>query len=154
MATDGNGGAIMTWEDCRVGSAFRDIYAQRVNASGSVQWATDGVPVCTEAYSQYEPQIVSDGRGGAIITWYDYRNYDLPSNGTIQGVDTYAQRLNSDGVAQWPVDGAAISTATLHQMYPKIASDSSGGAIIIWEDSRASSAVDLYAQGISISGRQ
>ncbi len=154
MTTDGNGGAIITWEDCRAGSAVRDIYAQRVNASGVVQWTADGVPVCTAGYSQYEPQIISDGRGGAIITWYDYRNYNLPSNGTIQGVDTYAQRLNSDGVAQWAADGAAISTATLHQMYPKIATDNSGGAIIIWEDQRTGSTVDLYAQGISFNGNQ
>ena len=154
MTTDGNGGAIITWEDCRVGSAIRDIYAQRVNASGTVQWTTDGVPVSTAAYSQYEPQIKPDGKGGAIITWYDYRNYNILNNGVLQGVDTFAQRLNNDGIAQWTTDGAAISTAALHQMYPKIASDNSGGAIIIWEDSRTGSAVDLYAQGISISGKQ
>jgi len=112
------------------------------------------VPVCTAAYSQYEPQLVPDGRGGAIIAWYDYRNYNLPNNGTIQGVDTYAQRLNHDGLAQWSPDGVAVSAAALHQMYPKIASDNSGGAIIVWEDSRTSSAVDLYAQGISICGKQ
>lgn len=152
MTTDGSGGAIITWEDSRSGS--KDIYAQRVSASGIVQWTIDGVPVCTAVYDQYGPQIVEDGKGGAIITWYDYRNYDLPSNGTIQGVDTFAQRLNAEGVAQWPTDGAAISTATLHQMYPKIASDNSGGAIIIWEDSRTGSTVDLYAQGISTSGKQ
>ncbi len=98
MTTDGSGGAIITWEDCRAGSAIRDIYAQRVNASGTVQWTTDGVPVSTAAYSQYEPQIIPDGRGGAIITWYDYRNYNnTNSNGILQGVDTFAQRLNNDG---------------------------------------------------------
>jgi hypothetical protein len=69
-------------------------------------------------------------------------------------VDTFAQRLNNDGDAQWTADGAAISTADLHQRYPKIASDNSGGAIILWEDQRTGSTVDLYAQGISISGKQ
>lgn len=155
MTTDGSGGAIITWEDCRAGSAIRDIYAQRVNASGAVQWTTDGLPVSTAAYSQYEPQIIPDGRGGAIITWYDYRNYNnTNSNGILQGVDTFAQRLNNDGEAQWITNGAAISTADLHQMYPKIASDNSGGAVILWEDQRTGSSVDLYAQGISISGKQ
>ena len=154
MATDDSGGAIITWEDYRGGSAYRDIYAQRVNASGVVQWTTDGVPVCTAAFSQYEPQITSDGKGGAIITWYDYRNYNIPINGTVQGVDTFAQRLNSEGTVRWTTDGAAISTAALHQMYPKIASDNSGGAIILWEDERTGSTVDLYAQGISTSGKQ
>jgi hypothetical protein len=154
MTTDGNGGAIITWEDCRAGSAFRDIYAQRVNASGAVQWTADGVPVSTAAYSQYGPQIISDGKGGSIITWYDYRYYEILNNGILQGVDTFAQRLNNDGAAQWTTNGEAISTADLHQRYPKIASDHSGGAIILWEDERTGSTVDLYAQGISISGRQ
>jgi hypothetical protein len=140
--------------NCRVGSAVRDIYAQRVNASGAVQWTTDGVPVCAAAFSQYEPQITSDGRGGAIITWYDYRNYDIMNNGVLQGVDTFAQRINDDGTALWTTDGEAISTADLHQMYPKIASDNSGGAIILWEDERTGSTVGLYAQGISTSGKQ
>ena len=148
MTTDGNGGVIITWEDCRAGSAIRDIYAQRVNATGIVQWTANGVPVCTAANSQYGPQIIPDGKNGAIITWYDYRNYD------IQGVDTFAQRISSSGTALWTADGAAISAADLHQMYPKIASDNSGGAIIIWEDSRSVSAVDIYAQGVSTSGRQ
>ena len=75
-------------------------------------------------------------------------------NGVMQGVDIYAQRLNSAGTAVWPADGAPISTAPLHQMYPKIASDNSGGAIIVWEDGRTGSTVDLYAQGISTSGNQ
>lgn len=155
MTTDGNGGAIITWEDCRAGSAVRDIYAQRINASGIVQWTTDGVPVSTAGYSQYEPQITPDGKGGAIITWYDYRKYDIVNNnGVLQGVDTFAQRISNDGIALWTTDGEAISTADLHQKYPKIASDESGGAIILWEDERTGATVDLYAQGISISGKQ
>ncbi len=154
MTMDGNGGAIMTWEDCRVGSASRDIYAQRVNSSGTVQWTADGVPVSTAAYSQYGPQITADGKGGAIIAWYDYRNYDTLNNGVIQGVDTFAQRLSHNGTAHWTPDGEAISTADLHQMFPKIAADDSGGAVIIWEDERTGNTVDIYAQGISTCGRQ
>ncbi len=154
MTTDGIGGAIITWEDCRAGSAIRDIYAQCVNASGTVQWTTDGVPVCTAAFSQYGPQITSNGKGGAIITWYDYRNYNVVNNGVLEGVDTFAQGLSNGGTTLWTIDGVAISTADLHQMYPKIASDNSGGAIIIWEDERTGTSVDLYAQGISTSGKQ
>jgi hypothetical protein len=154
MTTDGNGGAIITWEDCREGSASRDIYAQRVNASGTVQWTADGVPVSTAAYSQYGPQVTSDGKGGAIITWYDYRNYNFTNSGVPQGADTFAQRLSHNGTALWTPDGEAISTSDLHQMFPKVASDDAGGAVIIWEDQRTGTAVDIYAQGISTCGRQ
>jgi len=154
MIPDGSGGAIIAWEDCRAGSAIRDIYAQRLDASGVALWTTDGVAVSTAAAAQYAPQLVTNGRGGAIITWYDYRNYNLPLGGTIQGIDTYAQHLNAEGVAQWTPDGIAISAASLHQKNPVIATDNSGGAIIVWEDSRSVSAVDVYAQGISFNGKQ
>ena len=50
-----------------------------MNASGSVQWTADGVAICTATGDQGSPQIISDGAGGAIITWQDYRsgNYDI-----------------------------------------------------------------------------
>jgi len=41
------------------------------------EWPSDptvNVPICTEAGYQYFPQLVSDGAGGAIITWYDWRS--------------------------------------------------------------------------------
>jgi hypothetical protein len=152
LTMDGAGGAIITWTDSRAGA--EDIYAQRLSASGDVQWTTNGVPVCAAAYSQYGPQIISDGKSGAIITWYDYRDYNITNNGVLQGVDTYAQRLNSEGTAVWQANGTPISAAALHQMYPKIAADNSGGAIIVWEDQRTGSAVNLYAQGISTGGKQ
>lgn len=154
LATDGAGGAIIAWEDCRVGSAYRDIYAQRVDASGTPLWATDGIAVGAASASQFGPRIITDGKGGAIVTWYDYRSYEVPVEGTLQGVDVYAQRLDGDGVARWGADGAAISTAKLHQRYPEIVSDHAGGAIVVWEDSRTGTQVDLFSQGISFGGRQ
>jgi len=38
VVSDGAGGAIVTWQDYRSGAAY-DIYAQRINGSGVVQWA-------------------------------------------------------------------------------------------------------------------
>ena len=72
IVSDGAGGAIVTWYDIRSGNY--DIYAQRVNAAGVPQWTANGVALCTAANNQYSPTIVSDGAGGAIVTWYDYRS--------------------------------------------------------------------------------
>jgi len=144
VVSDGSGGAIITWYDYRSGSNY-DIYAQRVNSSGFVQWTPDGVAVCTATSSQYSPQVVSDGSGGAIITWYDYRsgsNYDI-----------YAQRVNSSGSVQWTPDGVAVCTATGEQSSPQIVSDGSGGAIVTWNDYRDSDwEDDIYAQRVDSSG--
>ena len=88
IASDGAGGAIVTWYDYRSGSA--DIYAQRVIAAGVPQWTANGVALCTAAGVQQSPTIVSDGAGGAIVTWQDLRG------GTTY--DIYAQRVNAAGV--------------------------------------------------------
>jgi predicted lipoprotein with Yx(FWY)xxD motif len=143
IVSDGSGGAIITWTDWRNGGST-DIYAQHINASGTVQWTTDGVVICTAAYDQTKPTIVSDGLGGAIITWTDYRS----GGGST---DIYAQRINASGTVQWTADGVVISTAVNEQYDPTITSDGTGGAIITWTDYR-NGLSDIYAQRINASG--
>jgi len=143
IASDGSGGAIITWYDYRNGSNF-DIYAQRVIGSGLVQWTANGVAICLASDAQLSPTIVGDGSGGAIITWYDHRN------GTND--DIFAQHINSAGVVQWGVNGYLICGAANYQQYPFIVSDGSGGAIITWTDSRSGAYNDIYAQRINGSG--
>jgi hypothetical protein len=67
-----------------------------------VQWAADGVAVCSNAASQQGAVITADGVGGAIIAWSDLRAF-LQSQ-------IYAQRVNSAGVAQWTADGELEAT--------------------------------------------
>jgi hypothetical protein len=142
IVSDGVGGAIVTWQDAR-GGTYCDIYGQRVSAAGTVQWTTDGKAICTITGDQYDPRIVSDGAGGAIITWQDYRNGTTP--------DIYAQRISAAGAGQWAVNGVAVCTAPYWQENPFIASDGAGGAIVAWEDSRSYER-DIYAQRISAAG--
>ncbi|MDQ7799614.1 MAG: T9SS type A sorting domain-containing protein [Candidatus Edwardsbacteria bacterium] len=142
IVSDGTGGAIITWYDFRNGN--NDIYAQRVNSAGEPQWAAGGVALCTAAESQYYPTIVSDGTGGAIITWYDFRN--------VTNCDIYAQRVNSAGEPQWTADGVALCTAADNQYYPTIVSDGTGGAIINWCDYRSGTNYDIYAQRVNSAG--
>ncbi|MBM3237361.1 hypothetical protein FJZ31_13800 [Candidatus Poribacteria bacterium] len=102
LVSDGAGGAVITWQDFRSGNF--DIYAQRVNGSGVVLWTKDGVPICTAANDQRSPHLVSDGAGGAIITWHDYRG------GTY--VDIYAQNVQEDGsLGGISGDGDALALA-------------------------------------------
>ena len=141
VTSDGAGGAIMTWQDPRSGSY--DIYTQSVNASGTVQWTADGVPLCTATGLQYYPQVTSDGAGGAIMTWRDTRN----GNGHI-----YTQRINAAGTVQWTTDGVPLCTTTGDRFYPQVTSDGAGGAIMTWQDTRGDNS-DIYAQQIDSQGR-
>lgn len=143
LVDDGTGGAIVTWQDYRSG-AF-DVYIQRVNMNGDVMWTTDGVPISTEVNAQMSPDIISDGQGGAIIAWRDYRN--------DADVNIYAQRINANGIVQWMENGIAISTAAGDNYPPTLTSDMQEGAIITWWDYRSGTTSDIYAQQVSHDGQ-
>lgn len=142
MVADGTGGAIMVWQDTRNSST--DIYAQRISATGTLLWNADGVALCTAAFNQLNPRIVTDGAGGAVIAWIDDRD-----GGGAGNYDIYAQRINSSGIVQWAADGVAVCTATGIQNNQQLLADNSG-AMIVWSDGRGSSAnADIYAQRLN-----
>ena len=100
MVSDGSGGAIIAWGDYR--GDDRDVYAQRINASGVPQWTPNGEIVSAASGSQHEPKLLSDGSGGAIISWADERNTcSNPLLPLCRNCDIYAQRVNASGVPQW-----------------------------------------------------
>ena len=143
MAPDGAGGAIVTWEDFRYGVDW-DVFAQRIDAAGNVQWTMDGVPLCVIRGVQTTPTIVPDGSNGAIVTWWDIRsNIDY---------DIYVQRVNASGTALWTPHGVALCTADENQISPKIVSDGGAGAIVTWHDERSITSYDVYAQRIGPNG--
>ncbi|NOS85862.1 MAG: T9SS type A sorting domain-containing protein [Ignavibacteria bacterium] len=143
MVSDGLGGAILTWQDYRSNNGFADIYAQRVNPSGTMIWTANGVNICNQAASQRGPKIISDGSGGAFITWYDNRagNYDI-----------YSQRVGAAGAVQWTTNGVATCTMAADQLTPDVAGDGADGVIITWTDYRSSTDFNIYAQRVGPSG--
>jgi len=144
LVADGAGGAIITWYEVRGGTSW-DIYAQRVNGTGVLQWTAGGVPISSAADSQSFPQVVADGAGGAIIVWDDRRSGARS--------DIYAQRIDSAGIPQWTADGVAICTAAGdHQRHPQLIADGAGGVIIAWQDFRSGTTEDIYAQRVDSAG--
>jgi type IX secretion system substrate protein len=146
MVSDGfgGGGVIFTWQDYRSNNGFADIYAQRVNSSGTMLWTANGVIICNQAAAQRGPKLISDGSGGAFITWYDNRagNYDI-----------YIQRIGLAGAVQWTTNGVATCTIpTTDQLKPDICSDGAAGVIIVWYDYRSSIDFNIYAQRQGPSG--
>lgn len=139
---DGAGGAVIVWNDGRNSAVNRDLYAQRVDSSGIVQWLADGVPVCTAAGRQDGHEIVGDGSGGVIVSWWDLRNGDF---------DIYAQRLDSTGAPLWTADGVAACTASGVQFDPFPVTDDSGGVFVTWQDARGADE-DIYMQRITSAG--
>jgi hypothetical protein len=143
IVSDGSGGAIIAWQSYR-GSATADIYAQRINSSGNIMWSLNGLPVCVVVFEQDTISMVSDGLGGAILTWQDYRS----NNGFP---DIYAQRINPAGTMIWTANGVNICNQAASQRGPRITGDGSGGAFITWFDNRAGN-YDIYSQRIASGG--
>ncbi len=140
MVPDGSGGAIVVWVDNRDGN--NDIYAGGIDASGSVSWVADGVPLCTEGSDQWYPRVTADGSGGAVVAWRDRRRGDY---------DIYAQRVDAGGSVRWNANGIAVCTGEGGQYYLQVCSDGAGGAIITWDDYRLGN-WDIYAQKVNASG--
>ena len=139
IAGDGTGGVFVAWAD--YGNA--GVYAQRVSATGGLQWGS-GVTICTYApHSQGMPRIVSDGAGGAIVVWMDQRS---------GGPASYVQKLSAAGVVQWTANGVAVCTTNGH-MDPALVADGSGGAIVAWADGGRSPTWEIYAQKVNSQGQ-
>jgi hypothetical protein len=141
MIPDGAGGAIIAWEDDRDGDY--DIYAQKVDADGTTLWDTDGVALCSSDWSQVNPVIVSDGEGGAMVAWEDYRSgmrYDI-----------YAQRISAAGSVLWQVDGRYVIVEIYDQTDLAICEDGRGGFYVAFQDARNINP-DIYAQRVRSDG--
>jgi hypothetical protein len=149
-ATDGAGGAIVTWLSGAYPYPEEDIYAQHVLASGAIdtRWPVNGRVLCgapgRQSYSKMP--VVEDGAGGAIDTWDDGRS------GT--NYDVYAQHVLASGAVDpaWPTNGRALCTAPGDQTAPVTVGDGAGGAIVAWSDNRNSSSYDIYAQHVLSNG--
>jgi hypothetical protein len=140
---DNSGGAIVTWVDRRGGS-FADIYAQRIDSTGSLVWDPAGVTVSAGYNDQVYPSACTDGAGGAIVAWQDYRN--------SAAADIYAQRISPSGSQMWATDGVSVCTAVGLQESVMIRDDGQGGGVMAWDDDRSLVGFDIYAQRINPAG--
>ena len=146
---DGSGGAIVVWTDSS-GSGGGDVRAQRIDSGGSPAsgWPADGIAVCAENGLQNVFQPIADGVGGAWLVWADDRNA-----GT-SGRDIYTERITGSGAPAtgWPAGGLVACDAAGTQAGPRLASDGSGGAFVLWLDRRTVPDGDPFIQHLTSDG--
>lgn len=104
------------------------------------QWSNDpdlNTPIAVWSGDQKGAKVITDGKKGSIVFWYDKRN----------GIDwdIYAQRMDSMGYAVWDSGGIPIVSTSGHQYDHRVVSDGKGGAFIVWMDYRNSN-WDIFAQ--------
>ena len=130
-----DGEMIFAWSDTRYGG--RDIYAQKVDVNGNALWGSEGSPIVIAPGRQEDPQLITDGNGGAYLIWVDYR--DEPDDG-----DIYAQHIQSDGSISWDESGIPLTNVPGKQVSPNMCSDGIGGVFVIWNDLSVSTLGHTY----------
>jgi len=148
ITTDGSGGALIAWSDRNVVTNDYFIFVQRIGSDGKKLWAEDGVAISSTTNDQRHPEVVSDGKNGAIVTWFEKRSGKN---------EVRAQKLSPDGKVQWNAEGVPVGTVETHyqQSSPVLVNDGNGGAIIAWGDWRGDMYNGIqaeYAQRISADG--
>ena len=133
---------------------FSDIYAQKINWEGVVQWENFGVPVCTADNDQSAISFDIDSNGAhAFISWEDYRN------GTDYNIIGKEIDINSGIISSEEI---YFSSDTTSQKRPLVTAVAPGEFILIWEDGRGYynsdplliNGVDLYGSAFIVgSGR-
>ena len=115
------------------------------DANGQPLWTANGQVVCDAPNDQFEPKLVRDGSGGAVIAWIDYR----AGNGFT---DIYCQRVLADGTSLFPGNGVPICVAPNTQWNVQLTDDGAGNCIVVWQDRRAGSYDNIFAQKIDGAG--
>jgi hypothetical protein len=114
---DGSSGAIIVWADQATSDYYAlDVFGQRLGSDGSMTWNPLGMPLSTANLMQTDVAAVTDGRGGVIAAWTDYRNALCQSC----GLDIYGSRLAANGapgMVSVSLPGA-LGDASLGPPYP------------------------------------
>ena len=152
VASDGAGGVFVVWYDTRgmvPGGTRIDLYAQHLLGNGEIApgWPPDGLPICVVHEDPWEPRILPDGQGGAMIVWEDWRTGDYHA-------DIYALRISGDGQRYpgWPENGLAICSAPGWSWIPYVVPDGAGGFVVGWADGRDGTGGDIYALRMNADG--
>jgi len=146
VAANGAGHIFVVWYDNRNGG--QDIYAQRLDANGNRLWAEDVRVNSNNAKLRgWSPTVAVDGNGNAVVVWTDDHNGDS---------NIYAQRLDASGNQLWAEDVRVDRDSGMVGYYgspPAVAADSSGNAVVVWDDYRNGD-WDLYAQRLDVNGNR
>ena len=131
--TDGAGGVIVAWTVTYIANSDYDIYANRIQANGTVAsgWQATGSIVNAAGGYQDSPAIAEDGLGGAIIA---YQDIFLTPYGQIR-----YRTANASGVVTIPASDQ-LSPSGFLQASPIGISDGLGGMFVAWLDQRVSPA--------------
>ena len=105
-------------------SGDSDIHAVRMAPSGTVQTP---FPVSSAPMFQQDPAVASDGSGGSLIVWEDWRTDDNP---ITPGAITASRVVNTGGALD--PDGIVVSAELTGRRLRR--SPGTAGYLVVWAD--------------------
>src|SRR5690606_30249592 len=139
----GDSTIILSWTNEQ--NNDRNIFIQKFDTQGKSLWQKNGLPVIHLNGAQFGQKIITDGKGGAIVSWIDRRVDSLRGN-------IYAQRITSNGNFAWDSTGIPVaSSKNTEKSYLSVLSDNRGGAIFIFKDKRDNKG-EIYGQKVFNTG--
>jgi hypothetical protein len=134
-----DGGFVCVWSEFRTDSTTRGIYAQYIDSSGQRKWGETGLPISAVPSAKNDPVLIESSDNQFIYLFGDSRNNTYGA---------YAQKIDVNGVAQWPPDDILVRSLAYGG---RIVSDGAGGAIIAQGDAGPIRAV--YVEKVDQSGK-
>jgi len=117
-----NGSVIVSWVQYGSFQGPKNLVAQKINADGTEAWGSR-VNVFDGGSLQFGnfPEFTPDGAGGAVFSWYD----------TANGLNVFAQHLDTNGNELFPHNGAIVSTNFRQRVAPDATWDAVSGSVIV-----------------------
>ncbi len=115
----------------------------------TAQWSSDpalNFAIADRTSEQVLPKIAPTADGGLYVGWFDLAsgNYDV-----------YLQRLDRDGMEQWPHNGILVSANVQNTSLVDwdLIADSSDNAVLVFTDIRTGGDLDVYAYRVTPAGQ-
>ena len=126
IAATSDGGCYICWYDHASGNY--DVYMQRLNGDGEIQWAPGGMLISNHSQDTWltDWDMTVDGDDHAIVVFNDIR-----AGGDW---DIYAYRISPAGNFVWGDNGLTLSDNTNFEADAVVAVTSSGNFVFGWMD--------------------
>ncbi len=126
VAATSDGGCYISWYDNSSGNY--DVYLQRLNGNGEIQWAENGLLISDHPQESWitDYDLAADLDDCAILVFNDSRN------GSDR--DIYAYRINPAGDFVWGPDGLTISDNDGFEPDPQVTITTAGNIVLAWPE--------------------
>jgi len=147
VASD-NGSVIVSYvRDIKTFASVRNVRAVKIDSTGAPAWPAPvsvfdagSVPIA------YEPKLLADGAGGALVLWH---------RAAPTLFSSFVQHLGASGSELWAHNGVEVSTTpNMHHIDPSFAFRAASGETFVFWNERNSiqSQHGIYGQKLSSAG--